>query len=228
MGHSYLNRIPQVDLNIALGGSGFFVSVPNHQLVQAKWTIASDGSIVINDTHGELMINPLQEDLELMPRFAMTLFQAAYLHVNYDDETFTIWQAANPTNANSKFAVVGDRTATNCTGPSGAAEGNSASSSASPGSSKSSSLSGGAIGGIVVAVFVLGFFFVRRKQKRREVSQAQMGKQDNAGPTTYDGYKPELDTHRYSGVGYEQSGAGSLESRAADQRMVRESGHYCQ
>lgn len=216
-------RLPQADLKITVGGGGFSVTIPNHQLVQAMWTIdQTTGDIVVNDTNKELFINPLQgEDSYLMPRFAMTLFQAAYLHVNYDDDTFTLWEAANPAGTNSRFVNVESKipkTTTcseNSTDSSGSGSGSATNSSAGGGSSSKSpsSISGGAIAGIVIGAIVViasiiaGVIFWRRHQKKKEIARAQAA-------------HGQVSEYGHPGFGY-NAGKSELESRTHVQPVVQ-------
>lgn len=201
------NRLPQADLKITIDNA-LSVTIPNHQLVQAYYTTGSDGNIVVNNTYKELVINPLQgEDYYLMPRFASTFLQAAYLHVNYDENTFTIWQAANPTGQDSDYVAVGNTPTGTCTSNSGGTDGNSTNNnSGSSGNntastSSKSPISGGviagiaigAIGGIAAVALLVWWLVSRRKKQRQTINQQQMQQQSAHGqPLYYVGGKAEL------------------------------------
>lgn len=151
--------------------------------MQAYYTFDNNGDMDVNSTVSELMINPLQAgNAQDIPKLGMTFFQAAYLHVNYDTSQFTLWQAANPTGKNSKYAGVGG-TSTGCAvsnstlnnGTTGTGSSNTASGSASAGKSSSGGMSNGAIGGIVAGTAVatlalagLAFFIWRRKKQAKK------------------------------------------------------------
>lgn len=158
----------------------------------------------VNDTVSELMINPLQAgNAQDIPKFGMTFFQAAYLHVNYDTSQFTLWQAANPTGKDSKYAGVGG-TSTGCAvsnstlnnGTTGTGFSTISNDTASP---DSSGISSGAIGGIVAGTVVvtlalagLAFFLWRRKKQAKKGPPSETATplthyNINAGPE-----KPEL------------------------------------
>lgn len=201
-GMAYPNsRLPEGSLKITIGDGGFSVTIPNHQLVQTYYTIDTSGTIVVNDTHKELMINPLQgEDSYLMPRFAMTLLQAAYLHVNYEDFTFTLWEAANPTGTNSQFVNTGAKASSQPTGCANTTTPDDNSSTV-----KSSSLSGGAIAGIVIgaiaviAIIIIGFLLYRRRRRRQAASEQQYPVQEG-DYYVGGGGKAELEAKRQESV----------------------------
>lgn len=126
------------------------------------------------------MINPLQAgNAQDIPKFGMTFFQAAYLHVNYDTSQFTLWQAANPTGQNSKYAGIGGASTgcavSNSTLNNGTTSAGSSSTTGTASSDSSSGISGGAIGGIVAGTIVgtlalagLAFFLWRRKRQAKK------------------------------------------------------------
>jgi hypothetical protein len=99
------------------------------------------------------------------PLLGMTFLQAAYLHVNYDQGAFTIWQA-NPT-SEENFVAVANSTST-C--PTNTSDASVASNTAV--AKSSNGISGGAIGGIVIGVvsaiiLAITIFFLRWQRKRR-------------------------------------------------------------
>ncbi|KAK5096775.1 hypothetical protein LTS08_007265 [Lithohypha guttulata] len=175
-------NITKASLTITIAGS-LEITIPNHQLVQAYYTFNEDGQMAVNNTVSELMINPLQAgNANDIPKLGMTFFQAAYLHVNYDKNQYTLWEAANPTGQNSKFAGVGG-SSVGCATPSNSTSspnngttsgGSSSNNNNNNNSNNDTGISGGAIGGIVAGVVVgilalagLAFFFWRRKKQAR-------------------------------------------------------------
>jgi hypothetical protein len=73
------------------------IRIPNTQLVVPDRSVDPDtGRIVTNETVRNVVINPIQDvnedDLPILGRLFLT---SAYLSVNHDTETFSIWQAAN-------------------------------------------------------------------------------------------------------------------------------------
>lgn len=142
------------DLKISIDNS-LDITIPNHQLVQYYYTFDDNGDASVNGSVLELMINPLQDvNKNDLPQFGMTFLQAAYLHVNYDEDTFTLWQA-NATDSQLLVgvgqSVIGCSTSpTNATTPSRPTAAT-ASSSHTP----NSTLSSGTIAGIVVGVVAI-------------------------------------------------------------------------
>jgi len=195
------NRLPQADLKITID-NGLAVTIPNHQLVQAYYTTGSDGNIVVNDTYKELVINPLQgQDTYLMPRLASTFLQAAYLHVNYDENTFTVWQAANPAGKNSKYIAVGGSLTGPCKTDGNNTNTGNTTNTSNPNTNppSKSTLSAGAIAGIIIgalalitAIALLTWCLKRRNRKQSALQQMQQQQDPHGQPTYYIGGKAEL------------------------------------
>ena len=168
-------NITKADLKITISNS-LTITIPNHQLVQAYYTFDSDGSYSVNNTVSELMINPLQAgNANDIPKFGMTFFQAAYLHVNHETNSFTLWEAANPTGKNSSFAGISSRSGTGCGSANNATNTTSPATSPSPGSGSggdNSGISTGAIAGIAVGAVLgvlalaVGACFLWRRKRR--------------------------------------------------------------
>ncbi|MCJ1405933.1 hypothetical protein MMC11_009167 [Xylographa trunciseda] len=101
------------DISFTLS-SGLVIRIPNNQLVVPDINIDSDGVPTSNVSTREILLNSLQEvnqnDLPLLGR---TFLTSAYLHVNYDLNQFTLWQA-NPT-LNESIVAVGSSGSPSCT-----------------------------------------------------------------------------------------------------------------
>jgi hypothetical protein len=178
--------------------------------VQYYYTFDNNGDAIVNGSVLELMINPLQDvNKNDFPQFGMTFLQAAYLHVNYDEDTFTLWQA----NAIESQSLVGiGKSVIGCS-----ANSTTATTSSQPTASATSSsqpqpqphpapLSSGIIAGIAVSVIAIlaliaavAFWFLARRRRRnpgliatsdpsRYSSQTEQVK---SSPVLY--HKPELD-----------------------------------
>jgi hypothetical protein len=76
--------------------SGPSVSITNSQVVQPDATILSNGSISYNSTLNEVNIIPLQSlNANDMVQLGRQFLSGAYLMVNQDAGTFTLWQATD-------------------------------------------------------------------------------------------------------------------------------------
>ncbi|KAK5047251.1 hypothetical protein LTR84_006773 [Exophiala bonariae] len=173
------------------------IIIPNHQLVQHYYTFDDKGDISVNDSVLELMINPLQDVNENdFPQLGMTFLQAAYLHVNYDDDILMLWQA-KATESQSPIGI--GKSGTGC-----AAFPTDTSSATSVPQPQSNSLTPGAISGIVVGVvvamkFIAGMIFwgIARRRHSSELNATRKASDHSGG----DGHtkcssiyrKPELE-----------------------------------
>lgn len=157
--------------------------------------IDRNGSRIIKEETRELLINGVGPQPATLGRY---FFTSAYLMVNHDAGTFTLWQA-NPTSKSRLVRVFDEETANQCDEASGIVQ-----PSASPSSTldtdpeadlgdadTSSGPSGGVIGGAVVGAVaglaIIGFaafYFIRRK--RRRTLQAGVALSPVNGPETPD------------------------------------------
>ena len=81
--------------------SGLKITVANDQLVQEDISIDTAGNTVFNSSTREIMINSLQDiNKNDMPLLGMPFISSAYLNVNYDTGTFTLWSARATTEQN--------------------------------------------------------------------------------------------------------------------------------
>ncbi|EXJ54263.1 hypothetical protein A1O7_09601 [Cladophialophora yegresii CBS 114405] len=203
------------DLKITIDNS-LDITIPGHQLVQYYYTFDDNGDAVVNGSVLELMINPLQDvNKNDLPQFGMTFLQAAYLHVNFDDDTFTLWQA-NPTDSESLVAVgqsVLGCSATPTTATTSSSR--SAVATASPTHTPNATLSSGTIAAIAVCVVVAvalvagATFWVlaRRRRSLRRGAAAEgvrpSDKSETGGYPPMLTQKPELDASN-TGINHSQ------------------------
>ncbi|KAH9239395.1 hypothetical protein K456DRAFT_1745551 [Colletotrichum gloeosporioides 23] len=158
--------------------SGLQVRVPNNQYIVPYVDIERNGSRSISKSTKELLISGLSDQPATLGRYFLT---AAYLMVDHDSETFTMWQA-NPTTRSSLVKVTSDKS--NCgkpqtsrvaVFPTSTATSGSDASGGSSSSGDQSGLSTGAIAGIAVggvaglAAVGLGIFCFLRAKKRKAV-----------------------------------------------------------
>jgi hypothetical protein len=157
------------------------IRIPNSEFVVPDFTINSDGTVVGNDSVREIVINSLQDtNTDNMPIVGRQFFSSAYLLVNQDDLSYTLWEA-NPTTDTDIIPInsqplCGNGTTNNSTAttPSSTSVSSTAhpstSSTSSPLASPKHELSTGVIVGIIVgacaALAISGlalFLWLRRK-----------------------------------------------------------------
>ncbi|RAO64782.1 uncharacterized protein BHQ10_000794 [Talaromyces amestolkiae] len=87
------------DLTIKFS-SGLSVRIPNDQLVVPNLTIdKSTGSILANDSAPELVLNSIQSiNADDLPQLGRQFLTSAYLMLNQDANTYTLWEANPVTN----------------------------------------------------------------------------------------------------------------------------------
>lgn len=104
----------QGDLTITLDSS-FSVRIPNSQLVQPDQKISDTGDVVSNTSVSNVNLYSLQDVMKNdFPLLGFWFFTAAYLMVNHDAGTFTMWEA-NPTTDTKLVAIPADDTTSACT-----------------------------------------------------------------------------------------------------------------
>lgn len=155
----------------------------NDQFLTPFVQIGYDGARYFNESIKELLINPTDQP----PTLGRYFLIAAYLMVNHDSNTFTMWQG-NPSSSSNLVTVVSEKAAESCGNVSGVVQPSATTSitpgasktgaaeSSSPGSSKKAStgvIAGATVGGValVAAAGLLAFFLLR---KRRQ-SESQQG-----------------------------------------------------
>ncbi|KAM0132661.1 hypothetical protein ACHAP3_006331 [Botrytis cinerea] len=99
----------QGDLSIKLS-SGLEVTIPNSQFMPPFVTIERNGSRVFNQSEREFLYGVTSDQPSTLGRYFLT---AAYLMVNHDENTFTLWQA-NPSTATNLVPTITKDTAESC------------------------------------------------------------------------------------------------------------------
>lgn len=180
-GMDYLaNSVYGGDLSFTIQNA-LTIKIPNNQLVIPDIDLDQGGNVVEkNSSIAEVMINSLEstngDDMAILGR---TFLTSAYLYVDYESNTFTLWSSKNTTDSN--ISVIRSATNSSCTTSSsngttstGSSGGSSANSNSTPASvSSPGKISGGAIAGIVIGVILLllllgliAFILLRRRRSR--------------------------------------------------------------
>lgn len=156
------------DMTISLS-SGLSIRVANDQFMVPAISFDTNGTRVENDTIMEFLFNGIGDQKATLGRYFLT---AAYLMVNHDSQTFTMW-AANPTTSSNLVSVVNQETETECSNitgvvqPSGNDTMSSNTSTTEDATTPVAAIAGGVVGGvIVIAIIGLGIFFFMRRRKR--------------------------------------------------------------
>ncbi|KAM0342607.1 hypothetical protein ACHAPU_009334 [Fusarium lateritium] len=161
--------------------SGLQIRVPNDQYIVPFSEVDRSGARVTKSNVKELLMNGVADQPTTLGRYFLT---AAYLMVNHDSGTFTLWQA-NPSSKSKLVRVFDQDTADKCGGdasgivqPTASAttvEEDDAKSNekAEVISSPSGAVIGGAVAGAVVGIVVClgGFLLWRRRRNSRPRSQ---------------------------------------------------------
>jgi hypothetical protein len=172
-------------------------------------SVNGEGSTIFNDTTREVLLNPLQDvNKNDIPLLGMTLLTSAYLNVNYDTGSFSLWQATPTTD--QKLVGVG-KSSSGCrivsNGTSSTSESSSPSNTAQPtrdsqqDSKKASTaaLAGIAVGAVAgLAILVAAAFWLVHRRRHQAASQ-------NAQPGDPTFSKPELSSEEVSAYQYPMS-----------------------
>ncbi|KAL6920518.1 hypothetical protein FSST1_004544 [Fusarium sambucinum] len=155
--------------------SGLEIRVPNNQFVFPETEIDKDGSRVYNLTRQNILINNVEEEAPILGRYFLT---AAYLMVNQDAGTFTLWKA-NTTEESKPVRVFDQETGEKCSDkasgviqPSASATGSNSGSDDQV-NTETNRPSGGVIGGTVagsvigVSLIALGIYYVFYRHKKQ-------------------------------------------------------------
>ncbi|CAG7555605.1 unnamed protein product [Fusarium equiseti] len=156
--------------------SGLEIRVPNNQFVFPEAEIDKAGSRVYNQTQQSILINDIEDEALILGRYFLT---AAYLMVNQDAGTFTLWKA-NVTEESKPVRVFDEKTGEKCGDKASGVIQPSASSTAKPESESQegrTSPSGGVIGGIVVGsilgvtVIAAGVYYALSQYRKRRMKK---------------------------------------------------------
>ncbi|KAF4947653.1 hypothetical protein FSARC_13914 [Fusarium sarcochroum] len=161
--------------------SGLQVRVPNDQYIVPSVDIDRSGARVTKPDVKELLMNGVADQPATLGRYFLT---AAYLMVNHDAGTFTLWQA-NPSEKSKLVRVFDEDTAEKCgedasgivqpTASATPAEGKETISTddSEAASSPSGAVIGGAVAGAVVGLGVMGLGIFLLLRRRRIVKSAK-------------------------------------------------------
>ena len=161
------------DLQFVLS-SGLELTVPNSQLVVPDVQVDKEGQMQIpNDTIKEILVYNLEDsNVNDMPLLGQVFLTSVYMHVDNEQEQFTLWQA-NPTTDEDLVAVQSKSvSACNSTTPTFVGDG-------TPSALPKKPLSAGAIAGVVLgSVFVIAlgllvWYLVARRKKGQLPSTAR-------------------------------------------------------
>lgn len=162
--------------------------VPNSQFLVPYVDIDRNGSRVINMNECELLINGVYDQPETLGRYFLT---AAYLMVDQDEGTFTLWQA-NPSSSSTLIPVMGSKAQAACqdgtigdtstaiiSSPGGSPTSGTAGNGnlAVPDTQDGGKLTGGVIAGIAVGIVVATLsiravvFLLRRSRRKQNILQ---------------------------------------------------------
>lgn len=162
--------------------SGLKITIPNSQLVVPDLSINNQGTTIANGSTREIMLNSLQGiNANDMPILGQAFLTSAYLMVNQDAGTFTLWQSQATLNQ----SLVGIGPSKTCAAPTTTSAtvtnlvSSTSSSAPHPNPPGPSLLSGGAtagtcIGAVVFCALVLGviLWLRRRSRHRKQMSRA--------------------------------------------------------
>ena len=209
--------------------NGLQVRIPNSQFLTPFVDIVRNGSRVVEKSRRELLMNGLSDQPATLGRYFLT---AAYLMVDHDAKSFTMWQA-NPSTS-STLVPVSSKATGDCTegdGGSGAGDGNGAgpgSSGNSPSSVSAGAIAGGVVGGVVaLAATIAAIILVRRRRTSKDIQRYNLeyaGPQEVHGNYLYpNGGKPaELRAdHQAPVLYYEVEGDGNR-NNGERQRFMHE------
>lgn len=156
------------DMTISLS-SGLSIRVANDQFMVPAISFDTNGTRVENDTIKEFLFNGIGDQKATLGRYFLT---AAYLMVNHDSQTFTMW-AANPTTSSNLVSVVNQETESECSNITGVVQPgandtmSSNTSTTADATTPVAAIAGGVVGGVIVmAIIGLGIFFFMRRKKR--------------------------------------------------------------
>ncbi|KAH6977349.1 aspartic peptidase domain-containing protein [Ilyonectria sp. MPI-CAGE-AT-0026] len=165
--------------------SGLEIRVPNNQYIVPFVDIHRNGSRVFKNKVRELLINGVASQPATLGRY---FFTSAYLMVNHDANTFTLWQG-NPSKKSSLVRVFDEETAERCSDATAVVQPSATQTTveeeskstvsttetdkAEPSSSTSGAVIGGAVAASIVGVCLIGlgvFYYIRRRRPAEVLS----------------------------------------------------------
>lgn len=206
--------------------NGLQVRVPNSQFLTPFVDVARNGSRVVDRSRRELLMNGLADQPATLGRY---FFTSAYLMVDHDAKTFTMWQA-NPSVKSNLVAVsskggcggtAGGGATVGGTGGTGSGSSGGTETAPSPSSTGTASssqpssnigaIAGGVAGGVAVLAIIAAVLLIRRRRNRAEVPRPTEGASDS--PEVY--YKPQfLPPQEVHGTNMYHHGGKPVELRA--------------
>lgn len=166
--------------------SGLQVTVPNSQFMPPFVTIERNGSRTFNQSEREFLYGVTSNQPSTLGRYFLT---AAYLMVNHDENTFTLWQA-NPSAATDLVPTISKDTVESCanvttngtvvvngtvtTEPGASSPTTTAAADTSTGIS-TAALIGIAIGAVLIVGLLagIGWYFFQRNRSYRKAAEAK-------------------------------------------------------
>ncbi|ROV94092.1 hypothetical protein VMCG_08247 [Cytospora schulzeri] len=183
------------DMTISLS-SGSSIRIPNDQFLVPYVYVDYDGKRYTDDANLDLLWNGIGDQPATLGRYFLT---AAYLMVNHDSNSFTLWEA-NPTTSSNLVSVMNEETAEACGDLGGVVQpsvtatatptGTGSSlmhSSVSSGSTPVGAVAGGVVGGVaLLAIVGLGAFFLVRRSKRARSQEVPKGPHADEGTAVFE------------------------------------------
>ena len=216
------DTVYQGDLTITLS-NGFSARFPNDLLVVPQTTVQSDGSIQTNSSFDEVMLNPTlgvnDNDFSILGRY---FFQAAYLTVDFDSQTFTLSQAV--ATSDTKLTALGGECSTPYVNvPAGA---NATHTATSPSHSASKEVrrpggvsTGDIVGAVVGSAFgaaLLAALAVMFYMRRRRRIEGAVGQESSMSLAPHQ--PPEIYNNHEGGIFHESAAREVQEMAAVDDR----------
>lgn len=170
--------------------------MPNSQFLTPYVDIDRNGSRIFNTSEREFLITGAASNPTTLGRYFLT---AAYLMVDHDENTFTLWQA-NPSSGTTLVPVTGAKSQANCQNETSGDSGSSSTTETAAEGSSGTHLSGGAIAGIAVgavagALAVAGIILRWHRSRKALPTQPVQYSYDGQGADTDKPYQPMYQSH---------------------------------
>ncbi|KAI1130150.1 aspartic peptidase domain-containing protein [Nemania abortiva] len=215
------------DMTISLS-SGLDVRIPNNQYLVPYVDIDRNGTRIFNNSRREFLFSDVYDNPTTLGRYFLT---GAYLMVNHDTGTFTMW-AANPTRESTLVSVASTTSRADCDNTTSPESGSSSDGAGSPAPSSNTgtaaTLSSGGIAGIAIgAVVALGifgaavYFFYKRRRRRNATGPTVGPSNESPGVKSVYNVTEQTGSHYAHYVPYELHGSARLEL-AGNERPIYE------